>query len=85
MPARIFLTMGGSIVVAIAEVAVYSGYMWRLDQAKQKQKSAKEVKKVINSWVVGEDEKDNDKTVLLRSKEDDADGTVRKRIATVSS
>lgn len=85
LPARIFLTMGGSIVVAIAEVAVYSGYMWRLDQAKQKQKSAKEVKQVVNSWVVGESEKENDKTVLLRSKVDDADGTVRKRIATLST
>ncbi|KAG8425834.1 hypothetical protein J3459_009666 [Metarhizium acridum] len=88
LPARIFLTMGGSIVVAIAEVAVYSSYMWRMDQAKHKQKAAKEVKQVVNTWVVGEqgqgDEK-NDDTVLLRQKEDETDGTVRKRITALSN
>jgi uncharacterized membrane protein len=84
LPARIFLTMGGSIIVAVAEVAVYSGYMWRMDQANQKQKSAKEVKQVVNTWVVGEDDKNDDKTVLLRSKDDDTDGTVRKRVTALA-
>ncbi|KIE00801.1 vacuolar H+-ATPase assembly protein, partial [Metarhizium majus ARSEF 297] len=88
LPARIFLTMGGSIVVAIAEVAVYSSYMWRMDQAKHKQKAAEEIKQVVNTWVVGEhDQGDNknDNTVLLRQKEDDTNGTVRKRITAVSN
>lgn len=86
LPARIFLTMGGSIVVAVAEVAVYSGYMWRMDKAKQKQKTAKEVKQVVNTWVVGQDDKDNhdDDAVLLRRKED-VDGSVRKRITKLAS
>ncbi|EFZ00735.1 endoplasmic reticulum-based factor for assembly of V-ATPase [Metarhizium robertsii] len=88
LPARIFLTMGGSIVVAVAEVAVYSSYMWRMDQAKHKQKAAEEIKQVVNTWVVGEhDQGDNknDNTVFLRQKEDDTNGTVRKRITTVSN
>ena len=78
MPARVFLTMGGSILVAIAEVAVYSAYMWRMDQAKQKQDKTTEVKQIMNTWVVGPDEGD-DKTILLKNKEDDTDGTIRRR------
>ncbi|KAK2591591.1 hypothetical protein QQS21_010720 [Conoideocrella luteorostrata] len=84
LPTRIFLTMGGSIVVAIAEVAVYSGYMWRMDQAKQKQKAAKEVKQVINTWVV-EQEKEEEKMAVLQRREDDKDGLVRKRITAKTS
>lgn len=83
LPARLLLTMAGSILVAIAEVAVYSGYMWRMDQAKQKQKAQKEVKQLVNSWSTGPDEDDSN-TVLLKKKEDDADGTVRKRAIAVS-
>ncbi|KAK5995454.1 hypothetical protein PT974_03861 [Cladobotryum mycophilum] len=82
LPSRLFLTMGGSIVVAIAEVAVYSGYMWRLDQAKQRQSAVKEIKQVVKTWVVGQDDEsvDDEKTVLLQDKNhDDNDGTVRKR------
>ncbi|KHO00588.1 ATPase, vacuolar ER assembly factor, Vma12 [Metarhizium album ARSEF 1941] len=85
LPARIFLTMGGSMVVAVAEVAVYSSYMWRMDQAKHKQKAVKEVKQIVNTWVVGEDDKDNGDTVLLRRKEDETGGTARRRITTLSS
>ena len=85
LPARLFLTMGGSIVVAIAEVGVYQGYVWRMSQSKSRSKAVKEVKEVVQTWVVGQDEGErgnvDDKTVLLKSKEDDADGTVRKRTA----
>ncbi|KAG5970015.1 hypothetical protein E4U55_001875 [Claviceps digitariae] len=87
VPARMLLTMGGSIVVAIAEVAVYSGYMWRMEQGKQKQKAAKEVKQVVNTWVVGLDDKvgqDDQGTMALSGKEEDLlDGTVRRRVNAV--
>mgnify|MGYP005989293347 CR=1 FL=1 len=81
LPARIFLTMGGSILVGIAEVAVYNGYVWRMGQAKKKEAAAKEVQEVMNTWIVGEEEDKGDKdAVLLQSKEDsDAQGTVRRR------
>jgi hypothetical protein len=56
-PARLFLTMGGSLLVGIAEVAVYSGYVWHLGEAKKKDKTLKEVKQVVQTWTVGaEDE-----------------------------
>ena len=54
-PARLFLTMGGSFLVGVAEVAVYSGYVWHLDQAKKKDKTLKEVKKIVQTWTVGPD------------------------------
>lgn len=56
LPARLFLTLGGSILVAVAEVAVYQGYIWRLSQAKAKQQSVQEVKKVVKTWIVGKTE-----------------------------
>lgn len=51
-PARLFLTMGGSLVVGIAEVAVYSGYVWHLGQAKKSDKALKEVKEIVQTWTV---------------------------------
>lgn len=55
-PARLFLTMGGSILVGIAEVAVYSGYVWHLTEVKKKDKSFKEVKEIVQTWTVGTDD-----------------------------
>ncbi|PNY25845.1 Uncharacterized protein TCAP_04224 [Tolypocladium capitatum] len=83
LPARLFLTMGGSIVVAIAEVGVYQGYVWRMGRSKSRQRAVKEVKQVVQTWVVGQDE--GDRTVLLKSKEDDADGALRKRAVTATT
>jgi hypothetical protein len=57
-PARLFLTMGGSILVGIAEVAVYSGYIWHLGEAKKKETKVKETREVMRTWVVGRDETD---------------------------
>jgi hypothetical protein len=52
-PARLFLTMGGSVLVGIAEVAVYSGYIWHLGQAKKQDRTLKEVKEVVQTWTMG--------------------------------
>lgn len=65
LPARLFLTMGGSILVAIAEVAVYSGYMWRMGEAKRKEGDRPERKEVVQSWVIGQEEKDDNKEVAV--------------------
>lgn len=51
-PARLFLTMGGTLLVAIAEVAVYSGYVWHIGQARKKGSKIKEVKEIVDTWVV---------------------------------
>ncbi|KAG8406861.1 hypothetical protein J3459_018599 [Metarhizium acridum] len=89
LPARIFLTWAeGSIVVAIAEVAVYSSYMWRMDQAKHKQKAAKEVKQVsIHGWWASKARVMRRMTTrcCCGKKEDETDGTVRKRITALSN
>lgn len=55
-PARLFLTMAGSVVVGIAEVAVYQGYLWHLGEAKKKDGKVREVKEVMQTWVVGKEE-----------------------------
>ncbi|VUC24421.1 unnamed protein product [Clonostachys rosea] len=78
--ARLLLTMSGSIVVAIAEVAVYLIYVMKMGDAKKKQGAIKEVKEVVETWVVGKDGQDehDKKSILLQEKESDPDG-VRKR------
>ncbi|KAK4161907.1 endoplasmic reticulum-based factor for assembly of V-ATPase-domain-containing protein [Cladorrhinum sp. PSN259] len=55
-PARLFLTMGGSLLVGIAEVALYGGYIWHLGEAKKKDKSFKEVREIVQTWAVGADD-----------------------------
>lgn len=57
-PARMLLTMGGTLLVAVAEVAVYSGYVWHLGQAKKNEAKLKEVKEIVQTWVVGKEEED---------------------------
>ncbi|KAI1412068.1 endoplasmic reticulum-based factor for assembly of V-ATPase-domain-containing protein [Hypoxylon sp. FL1857] len=58
IPARLFLSLGGSIVVAIAEVAVYSAYTWRMAEGEKNQKKKKEIKEIVQTWVIGEDDDD---------------------------
>ncbi|KAL2171740.1 hypothetical protein VTG60DRAFT_1738 [Thermothelomyces hinnuleus] len=74
-PARLFLTMGGSLVVGIAEVAVYSGYIWHLSQAKKKDKTIKEVKEVVQTWTVGAETK----ATVVGGESRDEDATLRRR------
>jgi hypothetical protein len=52
-PARLALSMSGSILVGIAEVVVYSGYIRRVGEAKGKERGVKEVKEIVNTWAVG--------------------------------
>lgn len=87
VPARLLLTMGGAIVVGVAEVSVYSIYVWKMGDAKKKQETVKEVKEVIETWVVGKDKdkdkcQEGDETVLLKEKATDGPDAVRKRLAT---
>lgn len=82
LPARLFLTMGGAVVVAIAEVAVYSIYVWRLGDAKHKQEEVKETREVAETWTVGEakvEDEAEDDAVLIEAKESAT--SVRKRVA----
>lgn len=82
VPARLFLTMSGSILVAIAEVAVYGGYVWRMGEAKRKEDTRPERKEVIQTWVVAKDDdgKDiEDKAVLLPETMDATESQLKRR------
>jgi len=64
-PARLGLSMSGSILVGIAEVVVYAGYLRRLEEAKGKAKKLGEVKEIVKTWVIGG--KDEDKPQICQS------------------
>lgn len=70
-PARLFLTMGGSIVVGIAEVGVYYAYVWHLGDAKRKDAKVREVKEVVETWVVGAEKEEQEEASETGSKEVD--------------
>lgn len=77
-PARLFLTMGGSIVVAIAEVGLYYGYVWHLGEAQKKEVKVKEVRQVLETWVVNKEDQSATKKLDLGGR--GSDGTaVRQR------
>lgn len=52
-PLRLGLSFGGSVLVAIAEVVVYAGYLGKLKGAKERGKDQFETKEIINTWVIG--------------------------------
>ncbi|KAL3425969.1 vacuolar h+-atpase assembly protein [Phlyctema vagabunda] len=85
-PARLALSMTGSILVGIAEIVVYTGYLRKVGDAKGKAKGLQEIKEVINTWTVGggkdlkEDEiKSQGNVILIEDKVHSKDDTVRKR------
>ena len=53
VPKRLGLSMGGSGIVAIAEVVVYAGYIRRVQAAKTQSKKQVEVKEIIDTWEIG--------------------------------
>lgn len=52
-PARLALSFGGSILVAVAEVAIYWAYIFKVKESIKTEKKIKEVKTVKRTWVVG--------------------------------
>ncbi|TAQ83272.1 hypothetical protein B7494_g8404 [Chlorociboria aeruginascens] len=83
-PARLALSMSGSLLVGIAEVVVYSGYLKRVGEAKGKEKQLKEVKEVVNTWVVGggdDQGRNNNELVLVEGRNHSSLG-VRERKST---
>ncbi|KAK0658729.1 Vacuolar ATPase assembly integral membrane protein VPH2 [Lasiodiplodia hormozganensis] len=51
-PARLALSMTGSGVVAVAEVAIYLGYLRRIKEAKVEEKKKPEIKEIAETWVI---------------------------------
>ncbi|KAH8668748.1 endoplasmic reticulum-based factor for assembly of V-ATPase-domain-containing protein [Xylariales sp. PMI_506] len=82
--ARLFLTLGGSIIVAIAEVAVYSAYSWRMEEGNKKQKELQEKKQVVRTWVVGEESKtegQSEPALIIPKGAEESDQNLRRRPA----
>ncbi|KAK6436242.1 hypothetical protein LTR95_007570 [Oleoguttula sp. CCFEE 5521] len=52
VPSRLGLSMGGSLTVAVAEVAIYFGYIRRVSEAKTKEGKVVETKEVEETWVI---------------------------------
>ncbi|KAF1848247.1 uncharacterized protein K460DRAFT_279007 [Cucurbitaria berberidis CBS 394.84] len=53
---RLGLSMGGSVAIAIAEVAVYGGYVRKVKEAKRLEKKKPEIKEIVKSWVIEKDD-----------------------------
>jgi hypothetical protein len=52
VPQRLALSMTGSLVVAVAEIVIYSGYLRRLGEAKAVERKKVEVKEIAETWVI---------------------------------
>jgi hypothetical protein len=82
-PARLALSMSGSLLVGVAEVVVYSGYIRRLGEAKKREGAVKEVKEIVKTWVIGGEENEREKEsielVALIGREDQSTLRERKR------
>lgn len=52
-PARLAVAMAGGLLVGVAEVVVYSGYLRRIGEAKRESGKLKEVKEIVGRWEVG--------------------------------
>jgi len=53
---RLGLSLGGSLGVAVAEVAVYGGYVRKVKEAKAREKKKPEIKEIVRSWVLDKGE-----------------------------
>lgn len=52
VPERLGLSFSSSTIVAVAEVAIYMGYIRRIKEAKTKEKKITESKEIVDTWVI---------------------------------
>lgn len=79
-PRRLGLSMGGSCMIGVGEVVVYSGYLRRLKEARRRGQKQVEIKEVIKTWVIGGNEyKDNEKDIIAIASKSSNDQNVRRR------
>lgn len=52
VPQRLGLSMSGSIVVAVAEVVIYTGYIRRVGDAKSTERKNIETKEIVETWIL---------------------------------
>jgi len=63
-PQRLALSMCGSVVIAIAEVGIYMGYIYRVKDAKSEEKRRKEAKEIVDTWVIDGKKRSNTSAVV---------------------
>ena len=80
-PTRLGLSMGGSGMIGIAEVVVYTGYLRRIKEAREKGKRDVEIKEIIKTFVIGGGDEKGDESILVDAKTS-KDDEVRRRKAT---
>ena len=78
-PSRLGLSMGGSGAIAVAEAVVYAGYLRRLKEARNKGKSEVEIKEILKTWVIGGDEKTDQREVTAITPKDSGINAIRRR------
>ncbi|KFX88212.1 hypothetical protein O988_09116 [Pseudogymnoascus sp. VKM F-3808] len=77
-PARLALSFAGSLLVAVAEVVVYFGYIRKVKESVKEEKAVKEVKRLVNTWVANPSDndtvqlEDGKETTLLKEKDSEA-------------
>jgi energy-converting hydrogenase Eha subunit C len=54
-PARMAAAFASAIVVVIAEVVLFGGYVRRIDEARRRAEKDQERKKVVGVWEIGRD------------------------------
>ncbi|KAH7080708.1 endoplasmic reticulum-based factor for assembly of V-ATPase-domain-containing protein [Paraphoma chrysanthemicola] len=69
---RLGLSLAGSLGIAVAEVAVYAGYVRKVHEAKVTEKKKPEIKEIVKSWVL--DKGEEKESVMLSGKDKDVDG-----------
>ncbi|OAK94732.1 hypothetical protein IQ06DRAFT_298232 [Phaeosphaeriaceae sp. SRC1lsM3a] len=70
---RLGLSMAGSFGIAVAEVAVYGGYVRKVKEAKRIEKRKPEIKEIVRSWVIDKGQ-ETEHSVPVGGKEKDGDG-----------
>lgn len=78
-PKRLALAMGGALLVAVAEVVIYAGYLRRLKEAKVKEKGKKETKTVVGTWTIGRSLTEKASSSTASSKRENEASSVRHR------
>ncbi|KFY42433.1 hypothetical protein V494_02414 [Pseudogymnoascus sp. VKM F-4513 (FW-928)] len=81
-PARLALSFSGSLLVAVAEVTVYFGYIRKVKESVKEEKAVKEVRELVDTWVANPSDNNTNpadsgkETTLLKGKDNEA---VRRR------
>ncbi|KAH9864638.1 hypothetical protein J1614_010573 [Plenodomus biglobosus] len=73
---RLGLALGGSLAIAVAEVAVYGGYVRKVQEAKRVERRKPEIKEIVETWRVGGGKSAEGEGVNVdgKDKSDDVDG-----------